>query len=109
MVPPTVLLGFGDDNRIIYNDYQTGKLVVESKNISPKRIQQFISSHMVSGLVQSGYSIEDKLLLPKYVIRLASKGSTHNEIKLYYSRESLIADLLSFWGSFDLALQMFVK
>ncbi|TNV87812.1 hypothetical protein FGO68_gene7175 [Halteria grandinella] len=109
MVPPTVLLGFGDDNRIIYNDYSTGKLVVESKNISPKRIQQFISSHMVGGPVQQGYSIEDKLLLPKYVIKLASKGSTHNEIKLYYSRESLIADLLSFWGSFDLALQMFVK
>ena len=38
IVPPTVLIGFGDDNRIMYNDYNTGKLVVENKNISPKRI-----------------------------------------------------------------------
>jgi hypothetical protein len=52
MVPPTVLLGFGDDNRIIYNDLQTGKLVVESKNISPKRIQAFIYSHMLNGPIQ---------------------------------------------------------
>jgi len=47
IVPPTVLLGFNDDNRLMYNDYQTGLLVVESKNISPKRIQQFIQTHMI--------------------------------------------------------------
>ena len=58
---------------------------------------------MISGPEQS-YSIEEKLLYPKFVIKLAAKGSTHNDIKLYYSRESLIADLLSFWGSFDMAL-----
>ena len=64
---------------------------------------------MISSPEQQAYSIEDKLLYPKFVIKLASKGSTQNEVKLYYSRESLIADLLSFWGSFDLALQSFVK
>jgi hypothetical protein len=49
MVPPTVLLGYGDDNRLIYNDYQTGKLMVESNSISPKKIQAFITQHMVNG------------------------------------------------------------
>jgi hypothetical protein len=48
-------------------------------------------------------------MYPKYVIKLATKGSTRNEIKLYYSRETLIAELLGFWGSYDLALQGFVK
>jgi hypothetical protein len=58
---------------------------------------------------EANYSIEDKLLYPKFVIKLATKGSQTNEIKLYYSRETLIAELLSFWGSYDLALQSFVK
>lgn len=48
-------------------------------------------------------------MYPKFVIKLATKGSTNNETRLYYSRESVVADLLSFWGSFDLALQMFVR
>jgi len=49
------------------------------------------------------------LLYPKYLIKLATKNSTQNEIKLYYSSQTLFAELLSFWGGFDLALQGFVK
>ena len=64
---------------------------------------------MINGPQQQNYSKEDKLMYPKYVIKLATKGSTRNEIKLYYSRETLIAELLGFWGSYDLALQGFVK
>ncbi len=47
IVPPTILLGFNDDNRLMYNDYATGKLVVEHKNISPKKIQKFIQKYMI--------------------------------------------------------------
>lgn len=64
---------------------------------------------MISGPLQQNYSIADKLLYPKYIIKLAAKGSTHNEIKLYYSRETLIAELLGFWGSYDIAVQAFIK
>lgn len=109
IVPPTVLLGFGDDNRIMYNDYQTGKLVVDTKNISPKKIQNFMQSHMINGPQQQNYSIEDKLLYPKFLIKLATKNSTQNETKLYYSSQTLFGELLSFWGGYDLALQAFVK
>lgn len=59
---------------------------------------------MINTPASQSETIEEKLLYPKFVIKLAGKGSTQNETKLYYSRESLIADLLSFWGSYDLAL-----
>jgi hypothetical protein len=63
----------------------------------------------MNGPQLQNYSVEDKLLYPKLVIKLATKGSTHNEIKIYYSRETAFAELLSFWGGYDLALQGFVK
>lgn len=85
IVPPTVLLGFGNDNRIMYNDYQTGKLVVESKDITPKRVQNFIQSHIINGHEKHNYTIEDKLLYPKFIIKLANKNSTKNDLYLYYS------------------------
>jgi hypothetical protein len=76
IVPPTILLGFGDDNRIMYNDLNSGKLVVEHKNISPKRIQNFIQSHMINSLDAQNYSIEEKLLYPRFVIKLSGKALT---------------------------------
>lgn len=54
-------------------------------------------------------SIPDKLIFPKYVIKLMSKNSNSNEIKLYYSRESMMADLMSYWGTYNLALQIYIK
>ena len=108
-MPPTVLLGLNDDNRIMYNDYQTGLLVVESKNISPKRIQSFIQTHMVDTPDSLSSSIEDKLLCPKFLIKLAGKGSVANDMRIFYSKEAMIPELLSLWGSYDLALQGFVK
>lgn len=41
MVPPTILIGFGpdsNDNRLIWNDKISGKLIVKSGYISPKDI-----------------------------------------------------------------------
>lgn len=49
-------------------------------------------------------NIESRLLYPKFVIKLASKSSTKNELKIYFSKEALLADLMNFWGSFDMAI-----
>ncbi len=60
--------------------------------------------------MESNSLIEDKILFPKYVIKLAGKSSnTKNEIRVYYSKDSLMADLMSYWGTYDMAIQIFVK
>jgi len=43
-------------------------------------------------------------MFPKYVIKLAQKNHTKNDIRIYYSRDSLIADLMSYWGVYDMAI-----
>jgi hypothetical protein len=43
-------------------------------------------------------------MFPKFVIKLASKFSSKNEIKLYYSKEALMADIMAFWGSGDFVI-----
>ena len=48
-------------------------------------------------------------MFPKYVIKLAQKNHTKNDIRIYYSKDSLIADLMSYWGVYDMAIQQFVK
>jgi hypothetical protein len=75
IVPPTVLLALNHDHRLMYNDYKTGVLVVETKNITQKRIQAFIQTHMIDVAEHMEENIEDKLLCPKFLIKLAGKES----------------------------------
>eukprot|EP00347_Sterkiella_histriomuscorum_P000612 403375175 len=107
LVPPSILIGFGDDNRMMHNDPQNGSLIVKTGYISPKLIQQFIQKHMIYDQLEQ--TVEDRILFPKFVIKLASKTHTKNDIRVYYSKDSLIGDLMSFWGTYDMAIQQFVK
>lgn len=47
-VPPTLLAGFGDDNRMMWSDSSSGILQVRSGYISPKDINNFIQKHMIA-------------------------------------------------------------
>lgn len=53
---------------------------------------------------------EERIMFPKFIIKLASsKSFTKNDIRVYYSKESLISDLMSMWGVQDMAIQQYVK
>ena len=54
-------------------------------------------------------SISDQLIFPRYVIKISNKTLTSNDIKLYYSKELMMADLISFWGTYNFVLQIYVK
>ncbi len=43
-------------------------------------------------------------MFPKFVIRMASKDYTKNDTRVYYSKEGMMADLMSLWGSIDMAI-----
>jgi len=81
---------------MLHNDPQNGNLIVKSGYISPKIINRFVQTHMEEQM--EAFSIKDKILFPKFVIKLASKSHTKNESRIYFSKESMIADLMSFWG-----------
>lgn len=106
-MPPTILIGFGDDNRLVHTDPLNGNLIVKDGYISPKTIIKFINKHMVRQ--HKRQTIEERLIFPKFVIRLASKTSTSNEVKFIYSTDTLLSDLMSYWGSSDMAIQLFIK
>lgn len=86
----------------MHNDPQNGSLIVKAGFISIKIITQFIQKHMIDEL--SEQKVKDKILFPKFVIRLASKDPTKNDTRVYYSKEGMIADLMSYWGSIDIAI-----
>jgi hypothetical protein len=46
MVPPTILIGFGDETRLMHNDLQSGNIVVKRGLISPAIIGEFVNTHM---------------------------------------------------------------
>lgn len=50
------------------------------------------------------YNFESKLLIPKFVIRIAQNLSRKNDIKVYFSLDSMIADALVYWGNCDMAI-----
>ena len=54
-------------------------------------------------------SIEDRLVFPKFTIRMATKSHSKNDLKVYYGKDALMADLMNYWGSVDMAIQIFVK
>ena len=43
------------------------------------------------------------------MIKLAGKGSIQNDVRIFYSKETMIPELLCLWGSTDLAVQGFVR
>ena len=51
IIPPTILIGFGDDTRLLHND-SLGYLKVKKGLISPAMIESFIHTHMSSVHVQ---------------------------------------------------------
>jgi len=48
IVPPSVLIGFGDKNRFMWTDVKTGFLKVRSAFITPATISEFLEEHMGS-------------------------------------------------------------
>lgn len=84
-MPPTVLIGFGDDNRLLYNDMHTGYLVVKKGMITPQVISSFVATHMSN----PNLSIEETLLYPKFVIRTVGTRCT-NDVKIYFSKEPML-------------------
>ena len=46
IVPPTVLIGFGDDHRMMFNDPVSGFIIVKSGYISPKDVEKFLLKHV---------------------------------------------------------------
>ena len=45
IVPPSVLIGFKDNSRFMWNCTRTGKIIVKTGFISPEDIDQFINDH----------------------------------------------------------------
>jgi hypothetical protein len=56
-IPPTILIGFGDETKLMYNELQHGYLIVKKGMISPTMMSEFVSNHMLSHQIEQ--SIED--------------------------------------------------
>ena len=48
-------------------------------------------------------------MFPKYVIRIGGSHPSKNDIRIYFSRETLMQDLLMLWGNADIAVQLYIK
>jgi len=60
--------------------------------------------------MQEGHLIQDKLILPKFAIRLARRVQSNvNELQLIYDKADLYMDMQSYWSSVDMAVQVYVK
>lgn len=46
------------------------------------------------------YDQEHLLVVPKYVIKIANHATT-NEIRLFYSYDTLMAEILSLWNNYE--------
>eukprot|EP00347_Sterkiella_histriomuscorum_P022375 403330707 len=106
-VPPTILIMSNEETKFMYNDVNEGHLIVEAKKINEQMLIKFIKTHMNPILNQ--YSFEAKLLVPKFIIRIAQNQSRKNDCKVYFSQDTMIADALSYWGNCDMAIQLYVK
>ena len=45
---------------------------------------------------------------PKYIFKYMEKRKNDATIRVYYCKNQLIADLIEFWGQFDIIVQRFV-
>lgn len=45
-MPPTILIGFEDGDRFLFNDEKNGLLKVKTGYISPKKVSNFINKYM---------------------------------------------------------------
>ena len=45
-IPPSVLLGFNNHSRILYNDPKSGRIKVEPKQLEPEDVQLFIKTNI---------------------------------------------------------------
>jgi hypothetical protein len=41
-VPPTILIGFNEDHRVLYNDPNTGHIIVITGKITPREVNNYI-------------------------------------------------------------------
>ena len=57
----------------------------------------------------SEQSTEVKLTFPKFVVRSSGSNPSKNEVKVYYSKDIMLQDVMGMWGSVDIAVQLFVK
>lgn len=48
LVPPTVLIGFKDQTRFMFNANKTGRIKVQTGYFTAEEIQEFIENHMCS-------------------------------------------------------------
>ena len=48
IIPPTVLIGFKEHNRLMFNDEKTGTIVVKAEYLAPDDVSKFIIEHMNS-------------------------------------------------------------
>lgn len=95
------MIGFGDDTRFLYNDPSSGNLIVKKGLISPAMINDFVTKHM--SIYHYAQPIEDQLIYPKFVIRTGTSGPL-NDVKIYFSKESMLQDAMAMWGSGDMAI-----
>jgi hypothetical protein len=106
IIPPTILIGFGDEPRLIWNS--GGVIKVSKGQITPDQIEHFIHDNITVHLKHQ--TIEEQLLYPSYVIRAQSGAFfKKNETKIFFSKEALLSEMMTLWGHCDMAVQAFVR
>ena len=51
------------------------------------------------------YEQEHLIIVPKYVIKIANQRTKSNEIRLFYSYDTLMAEILSLWNNYEFVVQ----
>lgn len=126
-VPPSILLGFGENNRFMWND-ASGKTVVKViPYLEPELIQKFIYEHMIlftksnnrnnsnghdCEKVRTSNKIgsqEEEMLCPRFVLKIIGKYGSRSTIKLVYTADTLISYIMSSLSHGDLIAQPFIR
>ena len=47
-IPSTILIGFNDDNRVLYNCPNGGHIIVNSAKITPREVNNYILKYLVT-------------------------------------------------------------